>query len=165
MAGTSPPDWKEPDFTEAGERAYALAAKLYPICRSITGNGVRETLALMRRHIDLEVHEVPTGTKVLDWTISKEWNIRAGHIKDARGNTIVDFANSNLHVMSYSVPVRKDHGACRVAQASVFAARSARSNSLPHQLLDGDLGLLPAASASRVAARGRLRGADRLDAD
>ena len=106
MAGTSPPDWKEPDFTEAGERAYALAAKLYPICRSITGDGVRETLQLMRRHIDLEVREVPTGTKIFDWTIPKEWNIRAAHIKDARGKTIVDFANSNLHVMSYSVPVR-----------------------------------------------------------
>jgi aminopeptidase-like protein len=101
------PERKEPDFAAVGERIYALAADLYPICRSITGEGVRATLGLMRRHIGLDVHEVPTGTKVLDWTIPKEWNIRAAHIKDARGNTIVDFANSNLHVMSYSVPVRR----------------------------------------------------------
>jgi aminopeptidase-like protein len=97
----------EPDFAEAGERIYALAAELYPICRSITGEGVRATLGLMRRHIDLDVRDVPTGTKVLDWTIPKEWSIRAAHIKDASGNTIVDFASSNLHVMSYSVPVRR----------------------------------------------------------
>jgi aminopeptidase-like protein len=97
----------EPDFAAAGERIYALAGELYPICRSITGEGVRATLGLMRRHIDLDVREVPTGTKVFDWTIPKEWNIRAAHIKDASGNTIVDFAHSNLHVMSYSVPVRR----------------------------------------------------------
>jgi len=101
------PERKEPDFAVAGERIYALAADLYPICRSITGEGVRTTLGLMRRHIDIDVREVPTGTKVLDWTIPKEWNIRAAHIKDAHGNMIVDFANSNLHVMSYSVPVRR----------------------------------------------------------
>jgi aminopeptidase-like protein len=107
MSGTIAQQGKEPDFAEAGERIYALAAELYPICRSITGDGVRATLGLMRRHIDLDVQEVPTGRKILDWTVPKEWNIRAAHIKDAGGNTIVDFANSNLHVMSYSVPVRK----------------------------------------------------------
>lgn len=96
-----------PDFVRAGARIHALAAELFPICRSITGDGVRVTLALMRRHVDMAVHEVPTGTQVLDWTIPREWNIRAAHIKDASGRTIVDFANSNLHVQSYSVPVRK----------------------------------------------------------
>jgi aminopeptidase-like protein len=98
---------RDPEFATMGERIYALAAEIYPICRSITGNGVRATLDLMRRHVDLDVHEVPTRTKVFDWTIPKEWNIRAAHIRDARGNTIVDFANSNLHVQSYSIPVRK----------------------------------------------------------
>jgi aminopeptidase-like protein len=97
----------EPDFAGAGERIYALAAELYPICRSITGDGVRATLGLMRRHVDIDVREVVTGTKVLDWTVPKEWNIRAAHLKGPGGNTIVDFANSNLHVMSYSVPVRR----------------------------------------------------------
>ena len=59
----------------------ALAAELFPICRSLTGNGVRTSLGLMRRHVGLEVHEVPTGTQAFDWTIPKEWNIRAAHIK------------------------------------------------------------------------------------
>ena len=90
-----------------GEEIFALAAKIYPICRSITGDGVRQTLREIGRHIDLEVHEVPTGTPVLDWTIPREWNIRDAYVKDARGEKIVDFARSNLHVMSYSVPVRK----------------------------------------------------------
>jgi aminopeptidase-like protein len=97
----------EPDFAAAGERMYALAAELYPIGRSLTGDGVRATLGLMRRHVGIEVHEVPTGSRVFDWTIPKEWNIRAAHIKDAAGNTIVDFANSSLHVQGYSVPVAK----------------------------------------------------------
>src|SRR4051812_13832289 len=92
---------------DIGEEIYALAAELYPICRSITGNGVRETLGLLAAHIDLEVHEVPTGTAVFDWTIPREWNIRDAYIKNARGEKIVDFARSNLHVISYSVPVRR----------------------------------------------------------
>jgi aminopeptidase-like protein len=91
---------------DIGEELYALAAELYPICRSITGNGVRKTLGLLADHIDLEVHEIPTGTAVFDWTIPREWNIRDAYIKNARGEKIVDFARSNLHVMSYSQPVR-----------------------------------------------------------
>ena len=90
-----------------GEEIFALAAKIYPICRSITGNGVRDTLRALGAVIDLEMHEVPTGTKVFDWTIPREWNIRDAYIKDARGEKIVDFARSNLHVVSYSMPVRK----------------------------------------------------------
>ena len=68
-----------------GEEIFALAAKIYPICRSITGDGVRQTLREIGRHIDLEVHEVPTGIPVLDWTIPREWNIRDAYVKDARG--------------------------------------------------------------------------------
>src|SRR5262245_21986873 len=107
MADASLREMSEPDFAAAGERIYALASELFPICRSITGDGVRQSLRLMQSDIGLDVHEVPTGTRVFDWTIPKEWNIRAAHIKDAAGNTIVDFARSNLHVQSYSVPVRK----------------------------------------------------------
>src|SRR4051812_39677092 len=85
-----------------GDEIYSLAAKLYPICRSITGNGVRETLQVMKEEIGLDVHEVPTGAAVFDWTVPREWNIRDAYIKDARGKKIVDFRDSNLHVMSYS---------------------------------------------------------------
>jgi aminopeptidase-like protein len=92
---------------DIGQQIFALAAKIYPICRSITGNGVRDTLREIGAHIALEVHEVPTGTSVFDWVIPREWNIRDAYIKNAQGEKIVDFADSNLHVMSYSVPVRQ----------------------------------------------------------
>jgi aminopeptidase-like protein len=92
---------------EIGEEIFALAAKIFPICRSITGDGVRQTLREIAAHVALEMHEVPTGTPVFDWTIPREWNIRDAYIKDSRGEKIVDFGRSNLHVMSYSVPVHK----------------------------------------------------------
>jgi len=90
-----------------GDDIFALAAKLYPICRSITGDGVRSTLREIASYIKLDVHEVPTGTAVFDWTIPREWNIRDAYVKNDRGEKIIDFAMSNLHVMSYSVPVHK----------------------------------------------------------
>jgi aminopeptidase-like protein len=80
--------------------------ELFPICRSITGNGVRETLSLIGSHIPLQIHEVPTGTQVLDWEIPKEWNIRDAYILDPAGKKIVDFKKLNLHVLNYSTPVR-----------------------------------------------------------
>lgn len=97
----------KPVIDNAGAEIFALAAKIYPICRSITGDGVRQTLREVAAHIALDVHEVPTGTPVLDWTVPREWNIRDAWIKNARGEKIVDFNRSNLHVMSYSVPVRQ----------------------------------------------------------
>jgi aminopeptidase-like protein len=87
---------------DIGGQIFSLAAELFPICRSITGDGVRETLAILGKHIDIETHEVPTGTKVLDWTIPREWNLRDAFIKDAQGNRVVDFHTSNLHVLNYS---------------------------------------------------------------
>jgi aminopeptidase-like protein len=90
-----------------GQQVYDLAAEIYPICRSITGDGVRATLGRLGTHVDLQVHEVPTGTQALDWTVPREWNIRDAYIKDSSGNRIADFSKSNLHVMSYSVPVRR----------------------------------------------------------
>ncbi len=83
-----------------------LVRELYPICRSITGNGVRQTLEILRRRIPLTVHEVPSGTPVLDWTVPREWNVREAYIKDPRGAVVVDFKDSNLHLVGYSVPVR-----------------------------------------------------------
>ena len=90
-----------------GEDIFAFAAEIYPICRSITGKGVRKTLQAIRSHINLEIHEVPTGMEVFDWVVPQEWNVREAYIRDQRGRKIVDFAASNLHLMSYSVPVRR----------------------------------------------------------
>src|SRR4051812_44634843 len=87
---------------------HAFAARLYPICRSITGSGVRDSLDLIREKLPaLEIREVPSGTPVYDWTVPREWNIRDAYIKDSRGRTVVDFRRSNLHVMSYSAPVHR----------------------------------------------------------
>ena len=97
----------KPLIDDVGTEILALAARIFPICRSITGDGVRQTLREVAAHIDLDIHEVATGTPVLDWTIPREWNIRDAWIKNARGEKIVDFKRSNLHVMSYSVPVKQ----------------------------------------------------------
>jgi aminopeptidase-like protein len=90
----------------AGDEAYALIERLYPICRSITGNGVRQTLAILGEHIPVDVTEIASGTKVLDWVIPDEWNIEDAHVADASGRRLVDFGRSNLHVVNYSEPVR-----------------------------------------------------------
>lgn len=90
-----------------GSEMYHLMENLYPICRSITGNGVRQTLTEIKKYIDLQVHEVPTNTQVFDWTIPKEWNITDAYVADSKGNKVVDFKKSNLHVVSYSIPIRK----------------------------------------------------------
>jgi aminopeptidase-like protein len=90
-----------------GEELYKLVAELYPICRSITGDGVRRTLEIVGREVGgLEVSEVPTGTQVLDWTVPREWNVRDAWVADAAGQRVVDFQASNLHLLGYSVPVR-----------------------------------------------------------
>jgi|SRR6185437_5323721 len=94
------------DANQVAEQAYALISDLYPICRSITGDGVRKTLRILRKHIPLDVREVPTGTHVFDWVIPKEWNIRDAYIKNSKGEKIVDFNESNLHVINYSAPFR-----------------------------------------------------------
>jgi len=85
---------------------HALIEELYPLCRSITGEGFRASVRRLAEIIPIDVIEVPTGTPVLDWTVPKEWNIRDAWIADAAGRRIVDFRTSNLHVVSYSVPVR-----------------------------------------------------------
>jgi aminopeptidase-like protein len=95
------------DPATAGEAMHRLIAELYPICRSITGAGLRQTLRRLQREIPLTIREVPTGTQVLDWTVPREWNIRDAFIKNRHGERIVDFRRSNLHVVNYSVPVRE----------------------------------------------------------
>lgn len=90
-----------------GNEMHRWATELFPICRSITGNGVRETLKQIAKRIPLTVHEIPSGTQVFDWKVPLEWNIRDAYIKNVRGERVVDFQRSNLHVVSYSQPVKK----------------------------------------------------------
>lgn len=96
---------RELDGDHLGRAIYAFAEEAYPICRSITGDGVRQTLAILQRLIPLEVHEVATGTQVFDWTVPKEWNVREAWIKSPQGERVVDFRRHNLHLLGYSVPV------------------------------------------------------------
>jgi aminopeptidase-like protein len=95
------------DLQASGREMHALAAELYPYCRSITGDGVRSTLRRLAQDIPLEVREVPSGTQVFDWTVPEEWNIREAWIKDPNGREVVNLANHNLHVVGYSTPVRE----------------------------------------------------------
>ena len=90
-----------------GEEIYELAAEIFPICRSITGDGVRGTIDILTEHVPFQHHEIPTGTAVLDWEIPKEWNIVDAYIKNAQGERLLDFHRSNLHVLSYSAPVSR----------------------------------------------------------
>ena len=94
------------DCAVLARRALELIRDLYPICRSITGDGVRETLARVARLIPLDVNEVPSGTPVLDWEIPLEWNIRDAYVADSAGRRMIDFRAHNLHVLNYSTPVR-----------------------------------------------------------
>ncbi len=90
-----------------GEQLFGFASRLYPICRSITGNGVRETLRLIGERIPLQVHEVPSGTKVFDWEVPLEWNVEDASVTDADGRRVVDFREHNLHIVSYSEPLQE----------------------------------------------------------
>jgi aminopeptidase-like protein len=91
---------------EIGYAMHQLIRELYPICRSITGNGLRQTLHKLQEKIPLEIHEVPSGTRVFDWVVPPEWNIRDAYVRNFRGEKVIDFQKSNLHVVNYSVPVR-----------------------------------------------------------
>jgi len=95
------------DSKAVGKEIYALIEELFPFCRSITGDGLRKTLRILQKHIPLEMHEIPTGTEVFDWTIPKEWNIRDAWVKNSKGERVIDFRKSNLHVLNYSIPVHK----------------------------------------------------------
>lgn len=88
------------------DEMYELMQRLYPICRSITGDGVRNTLKIIKEYIPIEIYEVPTGKKVFDWEIPKEWNITDAYIKNAKGERLIDFQKSNLHILNYSMPIR-----------------------------------------------------------
>ncbi|HMD80798.1 MAG TPA: DUF4910 domain-containing protein, partial [Anaerolineales bacterium] len=86
---------------------HQLIADLFPICRSITGNGVRQTLRRIAQDIPLQVHEVPSGTKVFDWTVPREWNVKDAYVRNSAGEKVIDFHRSNLHLLHYSTPIRQ----------------------------------------------------------
>jgi len=115
----------------SGEVLHRFAAELFPICRSITGDGLRETLRRLQGKIDLRMVEVPSGTPVFDWTVPKEWNIRDAYIKDRTGKRIVDFRKSNLHVLNYSVPVHATLSS-RELRAHLFTLPE-RPDSIPYR--------------------------------
>lgn len=114
------------------DRFDAFVRELYPICRSITGDGLRQTLRLLQAHVPLELHEVPSGTKVLDWTVPLEWNIRDAYVANLKGERVIDFRRHNLHVVNYSEPVQrrmtlaelKPHLHCLPAQPDAIPYRT-----------------------------------------
>jgi aminopeptidase-like protein len=93
--------------TGSGAAMHGLVEELYPICRSITGDGLRTTLRRLQQLVPLELREVPSGTKVFDWTVPREWNISDAWVADTDGRRVIDFREHNLHVVNYSVPVRR----------------------------------------------------------
>ena len=97
---------KSEKSSELGYEMYDLMRELYPLPRSITGNGVRETLRRISEKIPLEIHEVPSGTQVLDWIVPQEWNIRDAYVKNSQGQRVIDFKKLNLHVVNSSIPIK-----------------------------------------------------------
>ena len=95
------------DMKNVGREMYAFIEELFPICRSITGDGLRQTLKIIQRYIPIEIHEVPSGTQVFDWVVPKEWNIKDAWVKNPKGEIIIDFKKSNLHVLNYSIPINR----------------------------------------------------------
>jgi aminopeptidase-like protein len=93
------------DLAQIGRDLHGFASELYPICRSITGDGIRQTLGLIQKQIPLQICEVPSGNAVFDWTVPKEWNIRDAYIRIPGGDRVIDFQKNNLHVVNYSIPV------------------------------------------------------------
>ena len=93
-------------MNDSGSRMYHFCEELFPLCRSLTGNGVRETLAHIKKILpELKVYEIPSGTQAFDWVVPDEWNIKDAYVDDADGMRVIDFNNNNLHVLGYSEPV------------------------------------------------------------
>lgn len=91
-----------------GKEIYDIANRIFPIYRCLTGTGVRETLQILKEYVEeLQIHEVPSGTQVFDWTVPKEWSISEAYIENESGERIVDYKNNNLHVVGYSAPTDK----------------------------------------------------------
>jgi aminopeptidase-like protein len=88
-----------------GDSIYDFVKQIFPICRSIMGDGNRQTLSLIREQIPIQIHEVPTGYTAYDWEVPKEWKINDAYVLSPGGQKIIDFKKNNLHVVNYSIPV------------------------------------------------------------
>ncbi len=99
-------EFDQKDLAATGRELFGFAEELFPICRSITGDGIRQTLAMIQKRIPLQLSEVPSGTAVFDWNVPKEWNIRDAYVRVPGGERVIDFAKCNLHLVNYSKPVR-----------------------------------------------------------
>ena len=128
---------------DTGSDIYELVAELFPLTRSITGDGVRATLAVLARDLPIEVHEVPSGTAVLDWTVPPEWNLHAAWIARADGTRVVDAATNNLHVVGYSEPVHRRMPLAELRDAPAHAPGPTGLDPVPHVLLLPHMGVLP----------------------
>ena len=105
-AVAAPTETLDSSERELGREAYDLMRRLFPLCRSLTGSGVRATFDMLEEYIPLTRSDVPSGARVCDWTVPHEWNISDAYIATSDGRRVVDFRRSNLHVVSYSEPVR-----------------------------------------------------------
>lgn len=105
MADTGLEELNAPTNPATAADLYAHVEALFPLCRSITGHGLRETLRYIASHIPLQISEVPSGTPALDWEVPLEWNVRGASIRRLSGETVIDFANHNLHLVQYSRPI------------------------------------------------------------
>ena len=154
--GYLPIDWS--DQAQLGEQLHRFLTLLFPLNRSLTGEGVRQTLSLIRQHClpDLTIHEVESGTTCFDWTVPDEWNVQQAYIVGPDGSKVVDFKDHNLHLVGYSEPVRCTLSLAELQPPSALLARHAGCHPLCHFLLQASLGLLPAAQGARGAAGGGL---------
>ena len=143
---------------------HALASRLFPVCRSITGDGVRDDAARGRRPDSARDPRGPSGTQVLDWTVPDEWNIRDAYIANADGRRVVDFRESNLHVVGYSEPRAGGDDARRAAAAPPRPRRASGLDPVPDVVLHADLGVLPVSEPARSARGGDVRGRHRQHA-
>ena len=125
-----------PDFQKyPGQWMYYLAEQLFGICRSLTGNGVRETLSIIQNTLpELEIHEVPSGSQCCDWLVPDDWNIQNAYILDTKGNKVIDFQKNNLHVMGYSDPIDQEMSLSEL-ENYLFSIPKTGCYSLCYQLL------------------------------